>query len=72
MSGIAKKVHKSVLDDLNLKLAEIIELKKKLNASDTVNSHVKAMLEESQQRWKQEKKIHQKVTKEHKKSNEKN
>ena len=72
MAGIPKKVHKSVVDDLNLKLAEIIELKKKLNASDTVNSHVKAMLEESQQRWKQEKKIHQKVTKEHKKCIDRN
>ena len=72
MSGIAKKVHKSVLDDLNIKLAENIELKKKLSASDHVNRNLRGMLEKSQERWKQEKKIHQNVTKEHKKSNEKN
>jgi len=72
MSGIAKKVHKSVLDDLNIKLAEIIELKKKVDASDHVNQNLRGMLEKSQERWKQEKKIHQNVTKEHKKSNERN
>ena len=72
MSGIAKKVHKSVLDDLNIRLAEIIELKKKVDASDHVNQNLRGMLEKSQERWKQEKKIHQNVTKEHKKSNERN
>ena len=60
MSGIAKKVHKSVLDDLNIKLAEIIELKKKVDASDHVNQNLRGMLEKSQERWNQEKKIHQK------------
>ena len=45
MSGIPKKVHKVVVDDLNNKMGMIVDLTNKLNASDTVNIHVKAMLE---------------------------
>ena len=72
MSGIPKKVHKVVVDDLNNKMGMIVDLTNKLNASDTVNIHVKAMLEKSQEKWRMEKKIHQNVTKEHKKCIDRN
>ena len=64
MAGIPKKVHKSVLDDLNLKLGEIIDLKKKVEATDHVNRNLQAIITKKEKQLKTETNMYQNASNE--------
>jgi len=64
MSGIPKKVHKSVVDDLNIKMGAIIDLKKKVEATDHVNRNLQAIITKKEKQLKTESNMYQNASNE--------
>jgi hypothetical protein len=64
MSGISKKVHQSVVDELNLESKAKVEAIRDLNASDHVNRNLQAIITKKEKQLKTESNMYQNASNE--------